>query len=80
MDALKQIYPFDRAKVIFEDVALADGGTALSSGQVHAFLAVIPLTEKYLAKVRQFFRRDRIKGSAPKLIEIESAGAVANIA
>jgi TRAP-type uncharacterized transport system substrate-binding protein len=80
VDALKQIYPFDRAKVIFQDVALAGGGTALSSGQVHALLAVIPLTEKYLAKVRQFFRQDRIKGSAPKLIEIESAGAVANIA
>ena len=80
VDALKQIYPFDRAKVIFQDVALADGATALSSGRVHALLAVVPLTEKYLAKVRQFVQPDRIKGSAPKLIEIESAGAVANIA
>lgn len=80
VDALKQIYPFDRAKVIFQDVAVADGATALSSGRVHALLAVVPLTEKYLAKVRQFFQQDRTKGSVPKLIEIESAGAVANIA
>jgi TRAP-type uncharacterized transport system substrate-binding protein len=80
VDALKQIYPFDRAKVIFQDVAVADGATALSSGRVHALLAVVPLTEKYLAKVRQFFQQDRTRGSAPKLIEIESAGAVANIA
>lgn len=80
VDALKQVYPFDRAKVIFQDVAIADGATALSSGRVHALLAVVPLTEKYLAKVRQFFQQDRTRGSVPKLIEIESAGAVANIA
>ncbi|SDK22064.1 MULTISPECIES: TAXI family TRAP transporter solute-binding subunit [Bradyrhizobium] len=80
VDALKQVYPFDRAKVIFQDIAVADGATALSSGRVHALLAVVPLTEKYLAKVRQFFQQDRTRGSVPKLIEIESAGAVANIA
>ncbi|MBN8989366.1 MAG: C4-dicarboxylate ABC transporter substrate-binding protein [Rhizobiales bacterium] len=80
VDALKQVYPFDRAKVAFEDVAIGDGTAALSSGRVHALLAVVPLTEKYLAKVRQFFQPGRTKGSVPKLIEIESAGAVANIA
>jgi hypothetical protein len=48
--------------------------------QVQALLAVVPLTEKYLAKVRQIFQRDGAKGSAPKLIEIASAGAVANVA
>lgn len=80
VDALKQVYPFDGAKVIFQDVSIADGATALSSGRVHALLAVVPLTEKYLAKVRQFFRQEHTKGSAPKLIAIESAGAVANAA
>jgi TRAP-type uncharacterized transport system substrate-binding protein len=78
--ALKQVYQLDRAKVGFQDVAIADGGAALSSGQVHALLAVVPLTEKYLAKVRQFFQQAGAKGSAPKLIEIASAGAVANVA
>jgi hypothetical protein len=61
-------------------VAVGEVATALSSGQVHALLAVVPLTEKYLMKVRQFFRQSGAKGSAPKLIEIESAGAVANVA
>jgi TRAP-type uncharacterized transport system substrate-binding protein len=80
VEALRQVYQFDRAKVAFQDVAITDGGAALSSGRVHALLAVAPLTEKYLVKVRQFFQQERARGSAPKLIEIESAGAVANVA
>jgi TRAP-type uncharacterized transport system substrate-binding protein len=80
VEALKQVYQFDRAKVTFQDVAIADGAAKLSSGQVHALLAVVPLTERYLAKVRQFFQKNDAKGSAPKLIEIASAGAVANMA
>ncbi|WP_190242147.1 TAXI family TRAP transporter solute-binding subunit [Bradyrhizobium algeriense] len=80
VDALKQVYQLDRAKVIFQDVSIADGATAISSGRVHALLAVVPLTEKYLAKVRQFFQQEHPRGSAPKLIAIESAGAVANVA
>jgi TRAP-type uncharacterized transport system substrate-binding protein len=79
VEALRQVYQFDRAKVRFQDVAVADGGAAMSSGQVHALLAVVPLTEKYLAKIRQFFQQGA-KGSAPKLIGIELAGAVANVA
>jgi TRAP-type uncharacterized transport system substrate-binding protein len=80
VNALKQVYQFDRAKVRFEDVAIADGGAALSSGRVHALLAVAPLTEKYLSRIRQFFQQAGAKGSMPKLIAIESAGAVANLA
>jgi len=74
------VYQFDRAKVTFQDVAINDAAAALASGKVHALLVVIPLTEKYLAKVRQFFQQERAKGATPKLIEIESAGAVANVA
>jgi TRAP-type uncharacterized transport system substrate-binding protein len=80
VEALKQVYQFDRARVSFQDVAVNDAAAALASGKVNAVLAVIPLTEKYLAKVRQFFQQERAKGSAAKLIEIESAGAVANVA
>nr|WP_256467344.1 TAXI family TRAP transporter solute-binding subunit [Bradyrhizobium sp. 139] len=80
VEALKQVYQFDRARVSFQDVAVNDAAAALASGKVHALLAVIPLTEKYLAKARQFFQQERAKGSAAKLIEIESAGAVANVA
>ncbi len=80
VDALKQVYQFDRTKVRFHDVAVTEGAAALSSGQVQALLAVVPVTEKYLAKVRQFSHGAGAKGAAPKLIEIESAGAVANVA
>ncbi|WP_431014875.1 TAXI family TRAP transporter solute-binding subunit [Bradyrhizobium pachyrhizi] len=59
---------------------MTEGAAALSSGQVQALLAVVPLTEDYLAKVRRFFQRSGAKGEAQKLIEIESAGAVANVA
>jgi TRAP-type uncharacterized transport system substrate-binding protein len=52
VEALKQVYQFDRANVTFQDVAITDAAAKLSSGQVHALLAVVPLTEKYLAKVR----------------------------
>ncbi|MCK1715169.1 MULTISPECIES: TAXI family TRAP transporter solute-binding subunit [unclassified Bradyrhizobium] len=80
VDALKQVYQFDRAKVRVQDVAIADGAAALSSGQVHVLLAVVPLTEKYLTKIRQLFQQAVAKGAVPKLIEIESAGAIANVA
>ncbi|MBR0874557.1 ABC transporter substrate-binding protein [Bradyrhizobium tropiciagri] len=80
VDALKQVYQFDRAKVRFQDVAVTEGTAALSSGQVQALLAVVPVTEKYLARLRQFFQGAGAKGAVPKLIEIESAGAVANVA
>jgi class 3 adenylate cyclase len=58
VEALKQVYPLDRAGVRFQDVAIADGAAALSPGKVHALLAVVPLTEKYLAKVKQYFQHD----------------------
>lgn len=80
VNALKQVYQFDRAKVRFEDIAIADGAAALWSGRVHALLAVAPLTERYLSRIRQFFQQGSAKGATPKLIGIESAGAVANVA
>ncbi len=79
VEALKQVYSFDRAGVRFQDVTMK-GATTLPPEQVQALLVVVPLTEKYLMKVRQFFRQNGTKGSAPKLVEIESAGAVANLA
>ena len=80
VDALKQVYQLERAKVRFQKVTIGDGAAALSSGRVHALLAVAPLTEKYLSKIRLFFQQSGTKGGTPKLIEIESAGAVANVA
>jgi TRAP-type uncharacterized transport system substrate-binding protein len=80
VDALKQVYQFDRAKVRFLDVPVAGSAAALSSGQANGLLAVVPITEAYLTKVKQFFQQNSAKVPATKLIEIESAGAVANIA
>jgi TRAP-type uncharacterized transport system substrate-binding protein len=80
VDALKQVYQFDRAKVRFQDVPVAGSAAALSSGQANGLLAVVPITEAYLTKVKQFFQQNSAKLPATKLIEIESAGAVANIA
>lgn len=79
VEALKQVYQFDRAKVRFQDLAIAKNDGAAPLGQDQAILAVAPLTEKYLAKVRQYFQIAE-KGKAPKLLEIGSAGAVANVA
>jgi TRAP-type uncharacterized transport system substrate-binding protein len=80
VDALKQVYQFDRAKVRFLDVPVAGSAAALSSGQANGLLAVVPITEAYLTKVKQFFQQNSGKIPATRLIEIESAGAVANIA
>ena len=61
VEALKQVYQLDRAKVVFQDVTINYAAAALASGKVHALLAVAPVTEKYLAKVRQFFQRKDAK-------------------
>lgn len=79
VEALKQVYQFDRAKVRFQDLAIAKTEGAAPLGQDQAILAVVPLTERYLAKVRQYFQKAE-KGNAAKLLEIGSAGAVANVA
>lgn len=79
VEALKLVYQFDRDKVRFQDLAIAKREGAAPLQQEQALLAVVPLTEKYLAKVRQYFQKAE-KGSAPKLLEIGAAGAVANIA
>src|SRR5580704_536328 len=51
IDALKQVYQFDRAKVRFQDVPVTGSAAALSSGQANALLAVVPITDAYLTKV-----------------------------
>ncbi|QQO32556.1 hypothetical protein JJC00_28930 [Bradyrhizobium diazoefficiens] len=79
VEALKQVYQFDRAKVRFQDLAIARSEGAAPLGQDQAILAVVPLTERYLAKIRQYFQKAE-KGNAAKLLEIGSAGAVANVA
>jgi TRAP-type uncharacterized transport system substrate-binding protein len=77
--ALAEVYQLDRAKVRFEDVTIDQGRSAFSSGKIQAILVVAPLTGKYLAAIKAFFQQ-RNKTAIPKLIAIESAGAIANVA
>jgi TRAP-type uncharacterized transport system substrate-binding protein len=74
IDVLSKEYGLDREKM-FKDIALPDVRRALQSKEVSALLIVIPLAEKYLSLLRGFFQQN--PKSAPVLIPIESAGAIA---
>ena len=77
VEALKLEYDLERAKVQFKDLNLGDIPQALKSKQVNALLVVMPISEKYLAMLRNLFPRNG--KSNPTLIEIESAGAIASV-
>jgi TRAP transporter TAXI family solute receptor len=77
VEALKQEYDLERAKVQFKDLNLGDISQALKSKQVNALLVVMPIAEKYLAMLRNLFPRNG--KSNPGLIAIESAGAIASV-
>src|SRR5712664_2843096 len=74
VDVLSKEFGLDRAKV-FKDIALPDARRALQSKEVNALLIVIPLAEKYLSLVRNFFQQG--PKALPVLIPIDSAGAIA---
>jgi TRAP-type uncharacterized transport system substrate-binding protein len=74
VDVLCKEYGLVRAKN-FKDIALADVRHALQSKEISALLVVIPLSEKYLSLVRGFFQQNA--KTAPVLISIDSAGAIA---
>ena len=77
VEALKREYDLDRAKVKFTDLNVGDIPQALKSKQVSALLVVMPITEKYLAMLRNLFPRNG--KSNPTLIPIESAEAIAAV-
>ena len=72
---LTKAYGLDRANVTFKDLALPDVRHALDSKEVRVLLVVVPLTEKYLSLVRGLFPQNA--KTAPVLIPIENAGAIA---
>src|SRR6202051_2940221 len=74
VDVLSKTYGLDRAKV-FRDIALPDARRAVQSKEVNALLVVIPLAEKYLSLVRDFFQTGA--KALPVLVPIESAAAIA---
>jgi TRAP-type uncharacterized transport system substrate-binding protein len=74
VDVLSKESGFDREKV-FRDIALPDARRAIQSKEVRALLVVIPMAGKYLSMVRDIFQQG--PKALPTLIEIESAGAIA---
>ncbi|MDI1267227.1 MAG: TAXI family TRAP transporter solute-binding subunit [bacterium] len=77
VEALKKEYDLGD-KVTFRNIAPADTPRAIQSKEAGAFLAVVPLNEKYLSLIRRFFFRGS-HNSLPILIPVESAGAIADV-
>src|SRR5262245_27109905 len=77
VEALTREYGLDGAKTQFKDLAVQDIAQAFKSKQINALLVVMPLTQKYLAMLRNLFPRSG--KSKPGLIPIESAGAIAAV-
>jgi TRAP-type uncharacterized transport system substrate-binding protein len=75
VDVLTKEYDLARGKVMFKNIAPTDARQAIQSKSVSALLVAIPLSEKYLSLVRGIFQLG--PKTAPVLIPIESAGALA---
>lgn len=76
VEALKKEYDLDHANVTFKDIAIFDLRQAIQSKQVAAIIVVVPLTDRYLSLVKGLFRETAT--SAPVLIPIDAAGAIAD--
>jgi TRAP-type uncharacterized transport system substrate-binding protein len=74
--ALTDEYDLGRANVTFRDLPPAEARKALEAKDVRAILIVAPLAEKYLAMIRGLFVQNA--KTAPVLIAIEQAGAIAS--
>jgi TRAP-type uncharacterized transport system substrate-binding protein len=72
---LTKAYDLDRANVVFKNIALDEVRRALETKEVRAVLFVAPLSDKYLSLVRGLFPQNA--KTAPVLIPIENAGAIA---
>ena len=75
VSVLIKAYDLDRANVIFKNVALDQVRRTLDTKEIRAVLFVLPLSDKYLSLVRGLFPQNA--KTAPVLIPIENAGAIA---
>jgi TRAP-type uncharacterized transport system substrate-binding protein len=75
VDVLTKAYDLGRANVVFKSLALDGVRHAFDTKEVRAVLFVLPLSEKYLSMVRGLFPQNA--KTAPVLIPIENAGAIA---
>jgi TRAP-type uncharacterized transport system substrate-binding protein len=76
VEVLKKEYDLGHANVTFKDIAPMDARRAIQAREVSALLLVAPLTERYLTLVKGLFRES--PNSAPVLIPIDAAGAIAD--
>ncbi len=75
VSVLAKAYDLDRANVVFKSIALDQVRRALDTKEIRAVLLVMPLSDKYLSLVRGLFPQNA--KTAPVLIPIENAGAIA---
>lgn len=75
VSVLTKAYDLDRANVAFKSVALDQVRRTLDTKEIRAVLLVAPLSEKYVSLMRGLF--PQTPKSAPVLIPIENAGAIA---
>jgi TRAP transporter TAXI family solute receptor len=69
---------FDLARMQIKNLDLDDVRPAIQSKQIHALLAVVPISERYIAALRALLPSEGKRH--PTLIAIESAEAIAAIA
>jgi TRAP-type uncharacterized transport system substrate-binding protein len=75
VSVLTKAYDLDRANVVFKTVAPDQVRRAFETKEIRAALLVMPLSDKYLSLVRGLFPQNA--KTAPVLIPIENAGAIA---
>jgi TRAP transporter TAXI family solute receptor len=78
VELLTRQYDLALGKVQFQDLAVAEVPGVLRSRQISAVLLVTPISGSYLAQLRDFFPANANQKS--KLIPIETAKAIANVA
>ena len=69
---------FDLGRMQIKDLGLDDVRPAIQAKQIHALLAVVPISERYITALRAFFASEGKRH--PTLIPIESAEAIAAVA
>ncbi len=75
-------YEFEKNKTRYRDLLPAEAPQAVQGKQVQALLLVMPITEKYIAKLRELLLRvpaGTKGGGKVALVPIESAGAIASL-
>ncbi|MET0277518.1 MAG: TAXI family TRAP transporter solute-binding subunit [Pseudorhodoplanes sp.] len=77
VDALDKEYDLTRSKVNFRDISPADIPSVIASKQVQALLIVAPVSERYVAQIRNLFPRDGKQKST--LLAVDAAGAIAAV-